>query len=116
MSPIRRFYPLSLLIALVFVLTGCGSSVDEESRTVGGSCDSHSDCRERCLQDDFPGGMCTVTCDGDEDCPVGSSCTDVQDGVCLMECSEDRDCPGGYECDDKHRHGHGGKVDVCVED
>ncbi len=105
----------ALAFLLSGLLVGCGGAVGDESRTVGGPCETHSDCSDRCLVD-WPGGMCTLTCESDDDCPTGSACIDYQDGVCLMKCEEDRDCPGGYECDDKDRFGHSGKMDVCEED
>ncbi len=107
---------MSILLVGLSLLAGCGDDpVGENSRVVGGPCEGHSDCEERCLVS-FPGGMCTLTCESDGDCPGGSACVDVQDGVCLMECQEDRDCPGGYECDDEDRFGASGEVDICEED
>lgn len=108
--------------ALWIFVWGCGDDVasgdvGHDSTTVGGPCESHSDCDERCLLDDFPGGMCTLTCESHDDCPPGSACMDIQSGVCLLECESDDDCPGDYECDDEDGFGpRGGEVDVCLED
>lgn len=93
---------------LSLLAVGCGGE-----REVGGECDRHADCNQRCLTgSEFPDGMCTVSCDDDYDCPSDASCVSRRDGVCLLMC--DRDCPGGYECDSESRRGHGGRTDVCI--
>ena len=107
----------SLLVAVVMfvflpLVIGCGGE-----REVGGECDVHADCNERCVKgSDFPGGMCTVACDDYRDCPGGTSCISTRDGICIPECDGDRDCFGGYECESKSRHGEGGSDRVCFGD
>jgi hypothetical protein len=74
-------------------LAACKKS-DGISRDLGASCESHSDCNDRCLPEPrWPGGFCSIDCTVTDDCPVGSDCVTTGDGdVCLFLCFDDRDC------------------------
>ncbi len=104
-----------LLLALA-VLAGCADS--DVSRELGARCDDSSECDDRCLlpEDDWPGGMCTLSCDDDTDCPERSACVE-DDDVCLYTCDVAEDCRFlglGWTCTTRLGRPDGEGVMVCV--
>lgn len=104
------------LVVIALVLAGCADS--EVSRQLGARCDDSSECDDRCLlpEDNWPGGMCTVSCDDDGDCPEDAACVE-DDGACLYTCDDADDCRflgTGWTCGTRiGRPGPDG-VMVCV--
>ena len=111
--PAKVFAQAIASFAVVGLALACGPN----DGLVGGACNDHRDCKERCLEGkDYPGGMCTVDCRDDRDCPGGTYCTDKSGGVCLLACGNSGDCPGGYVCKDLDAEGGPGKIPVCIGD
>jgi hypothetical protein len=107
-------FPLGLAALLVHCH---GDDVGHGGHLVGAACHDHHDCVHRCVRgDNFPGGTCTVDCHDDFDCPDHTRCVDEAGGVCLLDCHDHHDCRGGYECRNIDRHGHGGRIHVCIDD
>lgn len=115
-----------VLLGIALSFSGCGDDDDDRggvgpgSRLVGGACNDHADCKERCVEGKgYPGGMCTVSCGSDKECPSGSACIDDAGGICAALCGGDPDCDGfgpGWGCRDRKRRNAPGDVAVCRGD
>lgn len=105
---------LLLLLALV---AGCGGS--DVSRELGARCDDSSECDDKCLlpEDDWPGGLCTLSCDATDDCPTETVCIEEEGGVCLYLCDAVEDCRflgQGWTCQTQPSRPSNEGVMVCV--
>ena len=99
----RKFRTLPSLIMSLMCLSlmiSCSDEVGTAGDLVGGACDVHGDCLERCVRGDaFPDGMCTLNCRDQHDCPLDSVCVENSGGICILLCLDHGDCRHGYECD-----------------
>lgn len=112
MTTMKVLATAGLLAMAVVIGAGCDYMAE-----VGGSCSYHADCKERCVTGrHYPGGMCTISCDDDYDCPSATYCIDRSGGICMLACDRHSDCRRDYRCDRQNRHGHSGRIDVCIGD
>src|SRR5512143_2275858 len=87
-----RFLALSGL--LLFAACG-GHDVGGIDDVIGAGCSSDRDCDTRCyIDNDFPGGFCSVPCQSDNDCPSDTYCMSTNGGMCLFSCGTN----GGFDC------------------
>jgi hypothetical protein len=83
--------PLTVIFLLAF--SACSGS-----GRVGDACSSGKDCGSNiCVQDVFPGGICTTDCTT-AGCPAGTCATYGGYSVCLADCTTNADCRAGYQC------------------
>jgi hypothetical protein len=106
---------VTTLAALAVWIAACGEN--DVSRMIGARCDDSDECDERCLtpDDDYPGGLCTLSCDDDGDCPDGSACVEDDGGVCLFTCRSEAGCSflgAGWSCAEREGRPEG-TVMVC---
>ncbi len=95
------------LAAFSLFFGACGGGVGPDGRLVGGTCMHDRDCVRRCVSGDnnYPGGICTVSCSSQNDCPGGTYCVDDHGGICVPACFHPNDCVPfgrGFTCDDRN--------------
>ena len=111
---------MNRIACLVFVIVAAcgGSSAGPDSKAVGGTCTSNSDCDGMCLTNPtFPRGYCTRACTSDKDCADGSRCVIDDFGqICEVLCTTVANCTdfgSGFACDQKALVEGSGSVGVC---
>lgn len=119
---------IALAMALVLAAAGgaalgsCGrDDVGADGGLVGGRCASDRDCARRCVIDeDLPGGYCSLSCLTDRECPRGTFCVEESGGICMLSCMDNQHCADlglPYLCKAKgRRENKDSKVLVCIAD
>ena len=93
----RKAFGLFAALAVLPLLTACGSDYDEADRLgIGASCSTTEECAQdqQCLTE-FKGGYCGVKdCKTNNDCPGSSACVIHSDGqnYCFRICLDKLDC------------------------
>jgi hypothetical protein len=106
-----------LLVTLALLLGACGGhDTGDIDEVIGAACTSDRDCDTRCyLDNDLPGGFCSVSCQSDNDCPDDALCMETNGGMCMFACPA-FDCTrlgAGWKCGDRSRLS-GGDANVCT--
>src|SRR5688500_12165029 len=109
----------SLVLFSVLALAACGGhDTGDIDDTIGAACSSDRECVHRCYVDnDFPGGFCSLSCASDNDCPADTYCMSTNGGVCMFACPG-FDCDrlgAGWSCRERSRQ-NGGNTTVCSGD
>ena len=109
----------TFVILCALTVAACsGHGAGDIDDVVGAACSSDRDCASRCyIDDEFPGGFCSLACDSDNDCPSDTYCMSTNGGVCMFYCPA-FDCARlgpGWRCRERSRE-NGGSVTVCSGD